>query len=183
MPRVVSSQVVAVIDKLFPLAAGATEQNNFLISREHSRSLAGILEVLKQLPQEMVTVDPEQFAEFICSMAAIESLMDDWRTRDFNFAYVQGFRKINPIALIRQTLAKCPDEFPLADTSDLPFIQDAPNPTDAHCILAIGVERIKNAPGHQGVVSFGAHREVGMRKVFLLVLWCGPGAERRAGRR
>jgi hypothetical protein len=124
MPRVVPSQVIDLIDKLFPDAQAVTPNKNFSISRENSVPIAAILRLVEQLPPESLTVGPRQFTEFQASVAALQMLIEDWKLRDFGFAHVRGLRQLNPVVLIRQALAECPDDFPALGTNGLNFIPD-----------------------------------------------------------
>ena len=122
MPRVVPSQAVDLIDKLFPNAQTA-EITNFSVSRENSHSIAGLLELVDKIPPELITVGAEQFAEFVTSIAALRTSQNEWLQRDYSVEFVRGLRRINPVALIRQTLASCHDELPSSGTPALLFIE------------------------------------------------------------
>jgi len=124
MPRVVPSQVKELIDKLFPSAQNATPEKNFGISRQDSVPVAAILRMVEQLPPESLTVGPMQFAEFQASVAALQTLIQQWIPRDFIVDHVRGLRRLNPVVLIRQTLAECQDDFPAVGTNGLEFIPD-----------------------------------------------------------
>ena len=78
MPRVVPSQVVQLIDKLFPDAKETTPEKNFSISRDDSVAVAAILRLVEQLPTESLTVGPTQFAEFQAGVAALQTLIEQW---------------------------------------------------------------------------------------------------------
>jgi hypothetical protein len=125
MPRVVPSQVVDLIDKLFPNARATTENNNFSVSRGHWEAIAGLLEVIDQIPSELITIHGETYAECVVSIAALRSVQSQWIQRDVSLNQVPGLRKLNPITLIRQALADCPDQFPSTEISELAFIADA----------------------------------------------------------
>ena len=125
MPRVVPSQVVDLIDKLFPHARDEKEGSPPGLSRENSMQVAAVLELIQQVPPELIILSADQYTEYVSSSAALKDLIEQWRARDFAFHNIRGFRKHSPISLIRQALAICPDEFPAAGTAELTFITNA----------------------------------------------------------
>jgi hypothetical protein len=124
VPRVVPTQVVGLIDKLFPSARDEKEGNPLGLSRENSIQVAAVLKLIEQIPPELLTLSADQYAEYISSSAALTDLIEQWRARDFQFQNIRGLRKHSPIFLIRQALDICPDEFPAAGTAELSFIAD-----------------------------------------------------------
>ena len=125
MPRVVPSQVVELIDKLFPWAKDQREgdQKNYLTAA-NAYSIAAVLDLLQHVPSELITIGPEDHAELISSAAALRTLMQRWQIRDGQFIRIPGMRHLSPITLIRQALAKCKDDFPVSSSSHLNFVPD-----------------------------------------------------------
>jgi hypothetical protein len=125
MPRVVPSQVVELIDKLFPWAKDQREgdEKNYL-SAGNVYSIGAVLDLLQHVPSELITLGPEDHAEFVSSVAALRTLMQRWQIRAEPFHRIPGMRQLSPITLIRQALAQCPDEFPSSDTQEFKFITD-----------------------------------------------------------
>jgi hypothetical protein len=125
MPRVVPSQVVELIDKLFPWAKDQREgdQKNYLTAA-NAYSISAVLDLLQHVPSELITLGPEDFAEFVSSVAVLRTLMQRWQIRDGQFTRIPGMRHLSPITLIRQALAKCKDEFPVSGGTHLNFISD-----------------------------------------------------------
>lgn len=70
---------------------------------------------------------PSDYASYICSLAAIRDRIAKWlaetRLGD-QLGFVSG-ATLSPVRIIRDALAKCPDESPAPGTSDLTFISDA----------------------------------------------------------
>jgi hypothetical protein len=126
MPRVVPSQVVDLIDKLFPWAKDQKEGDaKHSLSAGNSCSIAAILELVQQLPSELITLGAEDFTEFVSGGATLRTLLQQWQNADFSYHRIPGLKYLSPVTLIRHALAKCPDEFPSASTSKLTFIADA----------------------------------------------------------
>lgn len=126
MARVVPSQVVALIDKFFPWSKDQNEndQKNFL-SMGNSYSIAAIIDLSQQIPSELIILSTDDFAEWVSGLAALRTLIQNWQSSgDSTFHSMPGLRRLSPITLIRQNLAKCPDEYPAATTTKLTFITD-----------------------------------------------------------
>jgi len=125
MPRVVPSQVVGLIDQLFP----------WVTAREHDRRdlgidslprLAAVLDLIQQVPEELITLDPDQYVAFAKSVAAIRGIVTAWQGHGARYPLenLRAFDDGSPLTLLRRALAFCPDEFPAAGTAELPFIPD-----------------------------------------------------------
>ncbi len=67
MPRVVPSQVVELIDKLFPSARNQAEGQEFVLSIGNSNQLAAILDLTQQIPPELLVINSDQYAESLLS--------------------------------------------------------------------------------------------------------------------
>ncbi len=119
MPRVVPSQVVALIEQLF---RGVQNQRDFQPTKGFSNHFAAIVELVDRIPDDLLRLDVEDFSHLRISVAAIRNQIEDWRIRDSTFHGIGGLP--HPVELIRSCLAKCPDEAPGADTVGLTFIQD-----------------------------------------------------------
>jgi len=121
MPRVVPSQIVNLIDKVFP---PAKDNKRFYIQRSHSIHCAVIIGMVEQLPAELLVLQGDQYIELISAVTAIKTAIEDWKYRDYPLEPIPGLRDLNPISLIRDALSMCPDEFPSKDTTQLIFIED-----------------------------------------------------------
>ena len=126
MPRVVPSQVVDLIDRLIPEAKQATA---FLLRGHNSDQLTAVLDMIGQIPSELIVLDGARYAEFISSCAAIRGAIQRWHSperasRMENLAVVKRLGHLNPITMIRQALSDCPDESPTPGTAELSFISD-----------------------------------------------------------
>jgi hypothetical protein len=126
MPRVVPSQVVELIDLLFPDARQQKEgDDKFMLTVGNAPAIAGILDLVQQIPHELLTVNQQQYGELVVSVRALRTVIDHWHSRgDYGFRRVPGLRHLNPITLIRQALVRCADQAPTQGTAELTFIQD-----------------------------------------------------------
>jgi len=126
MPRVVPSQVVELIDMLLPDARNQVEGKDFVLYSGHMNQLSVILEMVQQIPPELIVLNTKQYLELLTSSAAIKTQIQQWQSvhGDSSFRFVTGLRKLSPVTLIRQALDVCPNEYPSAETSELNFIPD-----------------------------------------------------------
>ncbi len=126
MPRIVPSQVVGLIDQMLP---GAKDQpdsidKRFSIARDHAFSVAAIIDLVEQIPSELLVLPSHSYAALVSSVASLRTVLKIWNLRDYGIERIPGFGNRNPVTLIRNALAECPDEFPSADFARLTFIED-----------------------------------------------------------
>jgi hypothetical protein len=128
MPRVVPSQVVALIDRMFPAAQRQLQgdPNPFILDLSHVGAASAIIEVVEQIPNELLPLDAGDYATLIASVTTIRGAIPLWQSGDRRFIvhFVHGWN-INPVSLIRQILSACPDDRPSPATTELAFIVDA----------------------------------------------------------
>lgn len=125
MPRVFPSQVVAFIRNLPDY-----QKAQAVVSMNHvgSPALSSVLDLVAQVPGELLTMDDATYAGFILNKAKILSILETWHANAIANANLRPFQfgpQDDPLIGIRDTLAKCPDESPAPSTSDLAFITDA----------------------------------------------------------
>lgn len=88
-------------------------------------AIAGILDLIEKIPDELLTLSQPQYGEFVVSVNALKTVIDTWHAHgDFGFHRVPGLRHLNPISIIRQALVLCPNEAPAPGTAELTFIED-----------------------------------------------------------
>lgn len=124
MPKVVPSQVVEVIDQVFPNAKNQkdTQQDRFSVSRANQNELAAIVELFDQIPAELIKLDPKDYTALQLAVTAIKNTMPTWIHRDYGLDRIHGYGNLNPVTIIRNALLKCPDEGVSKTVSDLAFI-------------------------------------------------------------
>ena len=130
MPRTVPSQIVKTIEQLFPHWV-KPEGRNVIVSGmpDMTFKFQAILDLVEQIPPELITLKDEDYAIFSASVSAISWNLKHPVERDrggfvIYLHPIREFENVNPIALIFDMLGKCPDEFPSASTSELMFIED-----------------------------------------------------------
>jgi hypothetical protein len=125
MPRIVPSQAIDIIDKLFPKYRDQRPGERRYLTADNDSQLVAMLEVIQQVPSELINLAHDDYVEFISSVAAVRHMIDVWKMdQKASFCNIEGLRPLSPVALIRQALAKCSDEFPSNSRSELTFISD-----------------------------------------------------------
>ena len=125
MPRVVPSDVVKAIERMFPQMI--QDPRSFPdVSSDSVPPLKAIAQLVESVPEDLLILDPAHYAELIASVAYLRSLGDSFqaaRSLSTTRFMLAGF-DLNPLALIQQALVACPDEGPAAGTEPLAFIGD-----------------------------------------------------------
>ncbi|HXT26636.1 MAG TPA: hypothetical protein VN749_17595 [Candidatus Eisenbacteria bacterium] len=124
MPRVVPSQVRAFIDQL-PLR---TMTDAISHNQVGSARLSALLDLLEEIPEQLLTMDTDQYADFITAKAQIQDILDVWtsnRNAGHQLTTSLFHAKTDPVGRIRAALDQCPDESPAPGTAELRFITDA----------------------------------------------------------
>jgi hypothetical protein len=123
VPGVVPSQVVAFITN------NPVYEHDGVMKMNAAKPgvLPGVLVLADQIPAELLTMDNDVYALFICAKEQIREILATWisnRNAGHDRQSFQFNTSQNPLALIRDALAKCPDESPSPVTSQLKFIGD-----------------------------------------------------------
>jgi hypothetical protein len=120
MPRVVPSQVVGLIERLFP--PENQHKQGFSLVREDSGRFMAILELIEKIPQELITIDAPDYTDLIIGITTLRSAISQWQLHTQALRGVPGHGGTSPITLIYRVLLKCPDEFPSSGTAELNFL-------------------------------------------------------------
>lgn len=126
MARVVPSQVVELLDLVFPWAATQKPDETMRIRPEHDGNLAGLVAMVSAIPEDLITLPPNDASKFNLALWTIRAQLDSWRAhgKTGSLERITGVDKRNPVTVLRECLAKCPDE-PIASTSnELSFVKD-----------------------------------------------------------
>jgi hypothetical protein len=116
MPRMVPSQVVDAIHRIYPWTLDQLESETPIqqsLNRENVGRLAALINLVEQIPEELLMCNPARYTELIASIGAIKSMFPIWQEqRQWKLITMPGFGPLHPITLIRRALQECPDEFP-----------------------------------------------------------------------
>jgi hypothetical protein len=126
VPRVVPSDVVRAVDRMFPdVEKRPTDFPN--MTPEWVPSLMALADLVAAIPNELLVLDPGQYAELTASVAFLRGAAQVFQAPRVPTAIplrLRGFER-HPVAMIRAAMAVCPDEAPATRTTALPFIADA----------------------------------------------------------
>jgi hypothetical protein len=128
MPRVLPSQVVSLIDQIFPWAApdSGVERPQIFLNAQDSGKLEALVHLVEQIPSHLMVLDERMHSELLVSIGVIQSTVTSWQMRGGEpcIEPIGRLSTLHPVALIRRALATCPDDFPAPETSELAFISD-----------------------------------------------------------
>jgi hypothetical protein len=129
MPRIVPSQVVATIDKYLPWAKdsrGSTEGNERRARASQAAVywLSGIVNLLDQVPDELLIFKTVEASEFLLARTALrraaELVVPDHRTVKWPMLHEHDC-----VQIVRTALKESPDQAPSTSGGGLTFITDS----------------------------------------------------------
>lgn len=175
MPRVVPSQVVEIIDRIFPVVKDQkdTQQGRFSFNRSNQNELAAIVALFDQIPPELLILGPNDYTDLHLAVTAIKNTIPTWQTRDYGLERIHGHSNLNPVTIIRNVLSKCPDEGVLKSTSDLIFISDQELRDSLRIDISAANQAFQNGEWKAATVLAGATIEA----VLLYMLHSIKGAD------
>jgi hypothetical protein len=123
MPRVVPSQIVALIDRVLSEVPGQGLGQDQL-NQPQSPQISAVIDLASELPDEFLVMSRDHYSEYRVGINALKDLLKFWADQPsggLNRRAAQGLQFLNTV---RGLLAKCPDEIPSPATVELLFIQD-----------------------------------------------------------
>jgi hypothetical protein len=154
MARVMPSQIVQTIDALF--AHAVKNQRGVQLSGMLSQ-LRGILNLLRDVPDQLITLTSADYSELILAKSAIEEYLAHSTARGAGaVGHVDQVDGFDTITVLRRALAKCPDEYPPQTTSELLFIKDAALRESIRQDLGAATRALNNAEWKAATVLAGA---------------------------
>jgi hypothetical protein len=122
MPRVLPTQVLAVIDRTFP-----NIQNNerYDVHSKSANELQAVARLIDEIPIELLPTAGDDYCDLILGQEALREAVTRWqgpRGGDEPPRWINGQ---SPIFLVRKIIAACPDTRPSPSTAELMFISDA----------------------------------------------------------
>jgi hypothetical protein len=128
MPRTVPSQVVNLIDDVWEWAKNQPADPNkpMKIYFDHAGVLSGIVGMADTIPGELIVLSPRDGAKYAAALASIRHQLERWNAQGGNSTMdkLRGLDPRNPIAVLRECLAKCPDEPAAGAVAGFEFIKD-----------------------------------------------------------
>lgn len=120
MARVVPSQIIALIDQTVPQPKSAT----LTVDHGSVAALMAIARLIDEIPTELLTISGEDYSDLVCGVESIRNSVTYWQHKGVGQIGNSGIRGKNTLLLIREALAKCPDQAPSVATAELVFISD-----------------------------------------------------------
>ena len=116
-----------------------------------------------EIPTELLSISGEDYGNLVHGLAALENVVTKWNLRGGNDP-PNNIRDMSPVTLVREMLAKCPDEYPSAFTVELAFITDANLRDSIRMDLSTAASTLHNGEWKASTVLSGAVIEA-------LLLW------------
>ena len=125
--------------------------------------LAAILSLTQELPPELLTLSGQDLSDYIVAISLAETIQKIWTGSGQSYQ-VSEHRGMSMMALLRQALAKCPDEVPSPCTTELVFIADADLRESIRRDISVANQDMVNAEWKGATVLAGSATEA-------LLLW------------
>ncbi len=123
MPNIMPSQVVLVIEKFFSHVT-KIQPGDGLIHSGQLDHLQGIVNLIREIPPELINVPADQYADLVLAIATIEENGKFRIGRGTSFP-IPAIKSVDVATVLYRVLSQCPDEFPPAQTAELLFVTDA----------------------------------------------------------
>jgi hypothetical protein len=128
MGRVTPRQVVEFLDRMCPgLANWSVEQSRAAqLSFGFDSQLSAVVQLIDEVPTELMPSDADRYAELVTSVAAIRSQIITWQSRGGTgtLGYLSGLGDLHPVSMIRRALVGLQNDLPSKETATLLFIED-----------------------------------------------------------
>ena len=131
MPRVLPSQIVTMIDQVYPWAKLADPGAAGSLEPTHAPTVGAIAELIDRMPERLLSaLTPGEHAQFVAALAGLRVSLKMWETLgDFDSLHTVRSRGElgggHPVSTVRALLAKCPDEAPSESVSEMNFLSDS----------------------------------------------------------
>lgn len=120
MTKVVPSQIVSLIDRIYPTAKSTP---NMMVYSADSAVFGAIIDLADDLPIELLTISGDDYSNYVFGLEAMQAAIDRWNYRGGDDPPRSHDGK-SPIYLVREALSKCPDQNPSPQTTAIAVISD-----------------------------------------------------------
>jgi hypothetical protein len=170
MARIVPSQIVALIDQNL-IEAQSPTLLSLSVSHASVAGLTAIARLIDELPTELLTISGGDYSDFVCGVEAIRNSVAFWQHKGVGQIGVAGIRGKNILVMLREVLAKCPDQTPSLATAELAFIADDVLRDSVRLDISTATSALHNGEWKAATVLAGAAAEA-------LLLWAVTHAPR-----
>lgn len=168
MARVFPSQVIAFIERMFP---GGMQQSpekirTWQFPDTHAPTFAALIEIVDQIPPELMPAEASKYVELTASRAAIREKLETWRSRGGvgTLDHISAIGDLHPVGLIYRALFGLPDVLPSSDTVTLPFLRDPDFELSVRTDISMASSALRNSEWKAATVLAGSVIEA-------LLLW------------
>jgi hypothetical protein len=116
MPLTVPSQIVALIDGYF----AETRATSVSVTHGSVAVLTAIVRLIDEIPTELLAISGDDYRDLVFGVEAIRNTVVFWQHKGVGEVGLSNIRGKNVLQLIRDALAKCPNQVPSPATVDLP---------------------------------------------------------------
>lgn len=116
MSAVMPSQVVKILDRLFPTAAKGTGGP---IAASDRFSLRVIVDLIEKVPEALLSISDDDYAELVVATSWMREHLEHW-ARNPEARYLT----FDTVLSVRKVMVRCPDEFPPPTSTELSFVDD-----------------------------------------------------------
>ncbi len=172
MPRIVPSQIVVLIDMLFP-NLDTSKKKEIVISSKDRISVATIVELIDKLSIDKYPLNSGQYIKILYGLTGLKQIIEIWKTNpQTSIQSYLGTNATNPILMIRKALDKCPDEFISPESSKLEFVKDDEWRNNLELDISSMERALSNGEWKASTIIAGSIIEA-------LLLWALDGREKR----
>jgi hypothetical protein len=127
MARVVPSQVRTYIERTYPWATSEPEKKPRRLDMGQATPLAGLLDLVEQLPPELITVSGDDYTAMVEARASIRTALSMWYGHHGSHVVSESrmYPGMTVVGAIYRVMKECHDDFPAPGTAELTFIADA----------------------------------------------------------
>lgn len=129
-----------------------------------SEFLTAVARLIDELPVELLTISGVDYSDLVCSVESIRNSVAFWQQKGAGEISNSGIRGKNVLVLIREVLAKCPDQAPSPATADLAFVTDGGLRDSIRLDISTATSALHNGEWKAATVLAGAAAEA-------LLLW------------
>jgi hypothetical protein len=153
MPQMVPSEIVRIIDRFFPWAAKTQKPRTgeAKLGDNETGRVSAIIALIDRLPQEVLMLSPQAYAEFIADVEMLRSKARRAAERGSGHPY-SG----EPVWNLRNALRKCPDAAATAATHELKFLNPEDFREDVRRDLSEAYQALNEARWKAATVLAGA---------------------------